>query len=235
MKTDIRKFKPFLYPAAFVLIAGFAFAYKLILKGNAGYIVRTVRGGYATEAATQTVSGTEKKQTQGTSELSSETTSESVQIVQIYICGAIKNPGVYSVIKGTILNEAVEKAGGFNDDAAVSSLNLVYEIDANMSFYIPTVKEVEDDKSSGTDVIRGKGTYIWGADEQGAGTKTGGKVNINTADQATLQTLPGIGAVTAQAIIDYRSKNPFKTVNDLKKVSGIGDAKFERVKEYITV
>ena len=235
MKTDIRKFKPFLYPAAFVLIAGFAFAYKVILKGNAGYIVRTVRGGVASEVSEQETSGTEKEQTKVTPASTSETSEGSVQTVQIYICGAVNNPGVYSVISGTILNEAIEKAGGFTKDAAVSSINLVFEINANMSFYIPTVKEVEDDRYSGTDVIRGKGTYIWGADEQGNGTKTGGKVNINTADQATLQTLPGIGAVTAQAIIDYRSKNPFKTVNDLKKVSGIGDAKFERVKEYITV
>ena len=221
MKTDIRKFKPFLYPAAFVLIAGFAFAYKVILKGNAGYIVRTVRGGVASEASEQETSGTEKEQTKVMPASTSETSEGSVQTVQIYICGAVNNPGVYSVISGTILNEAIEKAGGFTKDAAVSSLNLVFEINANMSFYIPTVKEVEDDRSSG--------------DEQGNVTKTGGKVNINTADQATLQTLPGIGAVTAQAIIDYRSKNPFKTVNDLKKVSGIGDAKFERVKEYITV
>ncbi|MBP5775123.1 MAG: helix-hairpin-helix domain-containing protein, partial [Clostridiales bacterium] len=235
MKRDFRKIKPFLYPAAFVLIAVFAFAYKIVLKGNAGYVVRTVRGGSAEVSVEQAASSQSFSATQTTPASSSSDTAPSAKTVQVYICGAVRNPGVYSVISGTILNEAVEKAGGVTEDAAVSSLNLVFEINANMSFYIPTVKEVEADRSSGTDVIRGKGTYIWGDTEQGSQAKTGGKVNINTADQATLQTLPGIGAVTAKAIIDYRSKNPFKSVNDLKKVSGIGDAKFERVKEYITV
>lgn len=234
MKNDLRKYKPFLYPAAFVLIAFFAFAYRIVLKGNAGYIVRTVRGGDNAGAYEQVTSST-AKETKASESKASGTSNEPARTVQVYICGAVRDPGVYSVISGTILNEAVEKAGGFTEDAAVSSLNLVFEINSNMSFYIPTVKEVENDRSSGTDVIRGKGTYIWGESEQKTGAKTGGKVNINTADQATLQTLPGIGAVTAKAIIEYRSKNPFKTVNELKKVSGIGDAKFERVREYITV
>jgi competence protein ComEA len=79
----------------------------------------------------------------------------------------------------------------------------------------------------------GKGTVIWGA-ESGS-SKSRAKVNINTADKTTLQTLPGIGEATAGAIIEYRNKTPFKTIEDLKKVSGIGDAKFERVKEFITV
>ncbi len=60
-------------------------------------------------------------------------------------------------------------------------------------------------------------------------------MNINTADKAALQTLPGIGEATAGAIIEYRSKTPFKKAEDIKKVPGIGDAKFERVKEFITV
>ena len=84
-------------------------------------------------------------------------------------------------------------------------------------------------------VIRGKDSFIWGSGADASQTKTAGKVNINTADLAALQTLPGVGEATARAIIDYRSKNPFKKPDDLKKVSGIGDAKYERVKAFITV
>ena len=233
MSKLARKFKPFLYPAAFVLIAGFAFAYKVVLKGNAGYIVRTVRGGSEVAVSGEAVSETSRKETSGTVSQSAAE-SETFSTVQVYICGAVRNPGVYSVIVGTILNDAVEKAGGFTQDAAVTSMNLVYVINSNMSFYIPTVKEVESGQGGGTDVIRGKGTFIWGGDG-GASDKATAKVNINTADQAALQTLPGIGEATARSIIEYRSRNPFKKPEDLKKVSGIGDAKFERVKAFITV
>lgn len=234
MSINTGKLKPFLYPAAFMLIAGFAFIYKVVLKGNAGLVVKTVRGGETAAASVSESLPSPTKQTDGTSG-SSAKPSESVQIVQVYICGAVNDPGVYSVISGSILNDVVEKAGGFTSKAAVTSLNLVYEITSNMSFYIPTVEEAMSGKEPGTDVIRGSDRFIWGDETGSSQAKTGGKVNINTADLATLQTLPGIGKVTAGAIIDYRSKNPFKSVDDLKKVSGIGDAKFERVKEYITV
>ena len=217
-----------------MLIAGFAFVYKIVLKGNSSFVVRTVRGGNEVMVSSQTTPAPSLSETTSASAAASTAAaSESASTVQVYLCGAVRNPGVYTVISGTILNEAVEKAGGFTEDAAVTSMNLVYQINSNMSFYIPTVKEVESGKSDGTNVIRGKGTFIWGAESEGA--KSQAKVNINTADKATLQTLPGIGEATAGAIIEYRNKNPFKTVEDLKKVSGIGDAKFERVKEFITV
>lgn len=227
MTKSTERFKPFLYPAAFLMIAGFAFAYKVILKGNADLFVSTVRGGSEVAVTVQ--------ETQISSSYStSVTSSEEARTVQVYICGAVRNPGVYSVVRGTILNDAVEKAGGFTSEAAVTSLNLVFEINGNMSFYIPTVKEAESDKAQDTDVFRGKGYFIWGSEGDQSQSKNG-KVNINTADKAALQTLPGIGEATAGAIIEYRSKTPFKKAEDIKKVPGIGDAKFERVKEFITV
>ena len=114
-------------------------------------------------------------------------------------------------------------------------MNLVYEINSNMSFYIPTFKEVEGGNARDDGVIRGKDNFIWGSDGDTSQSKTSGKVNINKADLAALQTLPGIGEATARMIIEYRNKTPFKKPEDLKKVSGIGDAKFERVKAFITV
>ena len=233
MSINTGKIKPFLYPAAFVLIAGFAFAYKFVLKGNSGYIVRTVRGGNETVVMTGSSSETSRKET-SQADPSTTAPSETVSTVQVYLCGAVRNPGVYTVVAGTILNDAVEKAGGFTEDAAVANLNLVFVISSNTSFYIPTVKEVESGQADGSDVIRGKGTFIWGG-EGNASEKAPAKVNINTADLAALQTLPGIGEATARSIIEYRSKNPFKKPEDLKKVSGIGDSKFERVKAFVTV
>lgn len=234
MSHGLKKYKQFLYPAAFVLIAGFAFAYKMLLKGNADYIVRTVRSGKEIAVTLDKTSVDTEPVTTSPSSSAAVTSAEQVQTVQVYLCGAVNRPGVYSVIKGTILNDAVEKAGGFAPDAAVARLNLVFEINANTSFYIPTIEEASAGNPQDAGVIRGKGEFIWGSEDSSQG-KTSGKVNINTADMAALQTLPGIGEATARTIIEYRNKNPFKKPEDLKKVSGIGDAKFERVKAFITV
>ena len=234
MIRNVKKLKPFLYPAAFVLIAGFAFVYKTVLKGNADYFLSTYRSGKVIAVTTResTAASASETRTPETSEGSSE---DIPATVQVYICGAVNNPGVYSVVRGTILNDAVGKAGGFTKDAAVTSMNLVYEINSNMSFYIPTVKEAAGGNAQDAGVIRGKDSFIWGSEEGNPQSKSSGKVNINKADLAALQTLPGIGEATARTIIEYRSKNPFKKPEDLKKVSGIGDAKFERVKAFITV
>lgn len=235
MLRNIRKIKPYLYPAAFVLIAGFAFAYKIILKGNADFFIHTVRSGKTVAVTTGETTGTSVAETTVPAASSSDSSTDQVTTVQVYICGAVNSPGVYSVVKGTILNDAVAKAGGFAKDAAVTSMNLVYEIHSNMSFYIPTVREVQNGNAQDAGVIRGKDNFIWGSEGDASQSKTSGKVNINKADMAALQTLPGIGEATARTIIEYRSKSPFKKPEDLKKVSGIGDAKYERVKAFISV
>ena len=234
MLRNFRKLKPYLYPAAFVLIAGFAFAYKTVIKGNADYFLHTVRSGKEIAVTTRENAEVSVTETTVPAESAADSTDQ-VTTVQVYICGAVNSPGVYSVVKGTILNDAVAKAGGFTKDAAVTSMNLVYEIHSNMSFYIPTIKEVEGGNAQDAGVIRGKDNFIWGSEGDVSQSKTNGKVNINKADMAALQSLPGIGEATARTIIEYRSKTPFKKPEDLKKVSGIGDAKFERVKAFITV
>ena len=231
----MKKFKPFLYPAAFLLIAGFAFVYKTVLKGNADYFLRTYRSGKEIVVTSVENEGTTVAVSTPSETAAASSSSEAAATVQVYICGAVNSPGVYSVVKGTILNDAVEKAGGFTKDAAVTSMNLVYEINSNMSFYIPTVKEVAGGNVQDAGVIRGKDSFIWGSDGDMTQSKTSGKVNINTADLAALQTLPGIGEATARTIIEYRNKTPFKKPEDLKKVSGIGDAKYERGKACVTV
>ena len=218
-----------------MLIAGFAFAYKTILKGNADFFIHTVRSGKTVVVTTGETTGTSVAETTVPHASSSDSSTDQVTTVQVYICGAVNSPGVYSVVKGTILNDAVAKAGGFAKDAAVTSMNLVYEIHSNMSFYIPTVREVQNGNAQDAGVIRGKDNFIWGSEGDASQSKTSGKVNINKADMAALQTLPGIGEATARTIIEYRSKTPFKKPEDLKKVSGIGDAKYERVKAFISV
>ena len=105
-----------------------------------------------------------------------------------------------------MLNEIIEDAGGLTEAASVNNINFVYQIESNMSIYIPSAEEIEGGFSGG-DIIRQDGVYVWGASSGGSGGETGGAdlmVNINTASADELKSLPGIGDVTAQAIVDYR-------------------------------
>lgn len=139
--------------------------------------------------------------------------------IQVHIAGEVKNPGVYSLNNGARIIDGINAAGGFTEKADKNSLNLA--------------KTLED----------GEQILILSTDTQSsiAGTDTSpqannGKVNINTADLATLQTLNGVGPSTAQKIIDYRNSNgKFKTIEEVKKISGIGDKTFEKFKDKICV
>lgn len=140
-----------------------------------------------------------------------------------YICGEVKTPGVYSVNAGDRISQLVEKAGGVTEDADMTSVNLAREV------------------TDGEQIIIGSLKGGIGSVEAGQGTGTAAStgsalVNINIADKAQLMTLPGIGEVRAEAIISYRNENgSFKTKEDLKKVSGIKDGSFEKIKDLITV
>jgi competence protein ComEA len=116
---------------------------------------------------------------------------------EIYIGGAVANPGIYPLKEGDTLQALLSDAG-VEPDADLSHIEL----------YIPQEGEEQSPQ----------------------------KIDINRADPWLLEALPGIGEVLAQSIVDYRSENgPFKRIEDLLKVSGIGEATFEKIKDYITV
>ena len=106
-----------------------------------------------------------------------------------------------------------------------------------MSIYIPSEEEITQGFTGG-DIIRQDGVYVWGAQPGTSGSpdQTAAlMVNINTATEEELKSLPGIGEVTAKAIINYRKDTPFKTIDDIKNVTGIGESKFKQIKDYICV
>lgn len=141
----------------------------------------------------------------------------------VYLTGAVYLPGLYYVPDGSILADVVAEAGGLRDNAAAEQINLAMRVLAHQMFYIPTVAEVLEDPSK-VDLLQ---RYPGVAD---------GKININTADEATLITLPGVGPATAQAIIRYRESNgPFQTTADIMNIPGIKKAKYEGLEMYITV
>ncbi len=139
--------------------------------------------------------------------------------ITVYVSGSVKQAGLYQLPYGSRVNDAIQAAGGFGDEANQGAINLA---------------DILQDGEQ-VDVPASMPTMASGG-ETGSGSSSIGLVNINTASLAQLDTLPEIGPVTAQKIIDYREKNGlFINVEDLLKVDGIGQQTFDKIKALITV
>lgn len=137
--------------------------------------------------------------------------------IVVHVAGAVKNPGVYTLEEGKRVKDAIEVAGGALPEADLLRLNLAQKIHDEDKLYVPKIGETPEQLEQANE--------SYGA-TVGISSKSDGKVNINTADETELIQLPGIGPATAQKIIDYRTTNGFfKSIEDIKKVSGIGDKK----------
>ncbi|MBE6470138.1 MAG: ComEA family DNA-binding protein [Coriobacteriaceae bacterium] len=151
----------------------------------------------------------------------------------VYVVGAVKAPGVYELPSDARVNDAVQAAGGLKKNADAAAVNLARAIVDGEQVYVPTEGESAATASNGAAVA--PSTSAGGAGSSPA-APAGEKVNINTADASALQSLPGIGEVTAQKIIASReAEGPFATIDDLKRVSGIGEKKFAALADAITV
>ncbi len=137
-------------------------------------------------------------------------------------------PGVVRVPEGSIAEDVLKLAGGFLDGANTIYVNLAAKVFDGQRLYFPYLDE---DKNPDMDEFGNGGNDC--TDEPGANSFP---VNSNTAGVALLCTVPGIGEVRANAIIDYRnSYGPFECIEDIKKVSGIGEASYSRLVSYICV
>lgn len=161
--------------------------------------------------------------------------SDSEDEIYVYICGCVRQPGVYSFVPGSRVYEAVEKAGGFLEEASLVSVNLALELKDQMQIYIPSVQECAS--GDGLEVITGaKDAALDHASEDTQGTDAAVLVNINTADAQRLMELPGIGPSKARDIIEYReTQGGFKSVEDLMNIPGIKNGVFEKIKDLVTV
>ena len=147
--------------------------------------------------------------------------------ISVYICGNVKSPGVIKVKEGTRLDEAIAMVGGASGEADLNAVNLAYRLGDEDMIYIPKKGEKLQVTSK---TIPGVNTV------KSITLNKPGKVNINTASESELDTLSGVGPATAKAIIQYRNqKGPFKSIEDIKNVKGIGDSKFNSIKDGITV
>lgn len=155
-------------------------------------------------------------------------------LIYVYVCGAVVSPGVIRLPADARVCDAIEAAGGLTEDADGIHTNLAGALTDGQQITVPTVSEAAEmdfpqPAAGGTAGAAGTGP-------QAGNTAESSLVNINTADAATLQTLSGIGAARAADIIAYREENGgFSCIEDITKVSGIGDRMFQKIKDRITV
>lgn len=155
--------------------------------------------------------------------------------IKVYVTGCVNNPGVVTLLRGQILEDAVIAAGGATDEADIENINLAYILNYNMMIKIRSIHEkieLEGSNAAGMGVLLVKNS---GGAVVAEPTESK-KININTASVTELDTLPGIGEATAEAIVKYREqKGVFKKIEDIMNIPGIKEAKFESIKDFITV
>lgn len=152
--------------------------------------------------------------------------------VQVFVNGAVIQEAVYTLPTGSLAQDAIEAAGGFADDANVAVVNLAQPMFNGAQVYVPFNAE---NNATPTAVIFTESAANNGLSKQ-ASPSADGLVNINSADAAQLETLPGIGASTAQKIIAFRGENGrFTTIEEIMDVPGIGQGKFDQLQALITV
>lgn len=159
------------------------------------------------------------------SEIEENSSSELV----VHIKGAVKYPGILVVKEGMRVADIVELAGGPDQGADFDRVNLAKKVQDEEMVHIPYIGEAstQSEKGEGVSAVETTSSGV-ALDES-----TGSKININTASKEELKTLSGIGEVTSEKIIDYREEHPFGSIEDIMDVSGIGEKKFEAIKDSI--
>lgn len=164
----------------------------------------------------------------GESGLADPVQSESASLF-VHVGGSVADPGLYELAGDARVQQAIDAAGGFAEDAAIDALNLARQVQDGEQIIVPSMQQATGSEApvsadSGASAVSSGGAFAHG------------KVDINTATVDQLQQLNGVGPALAQRIVaDRQANGPFKTVEDLKRVSGIGDKKFASLADSICV
>ena len=163
-------------------------------------------------------------------------------MIYVDVCGAVANPGVFQLAAGSRVFQAIEAAGGYLPEAALTCVNRAGVLTDGQQLYILTQEEMERQGLDPVEMAKASDGQMNGSAGTGQNTEMtaqvqqDNRININTADEAQLTTLTGIGATRAQAIIAYREENgPFAAIEDIMNVQGIKEGTFAKIKDEIVV
>ena len=179
-------------------------------------------------------------------EESEETTKEEINKIIVHVSGAVNKEGIVELEENSRIADAISQAEGLKENADTKNINLAFKLEDGMKIYIPTIEESQkvNEQNQKENVIDETSKYVTSSGgviqeqqtNENVDAKKSEKININTATQTELETLPGIGPSTSLKIVNYREENGnFKSIEEIKEVSGIGDAKYENIKDLICV
>lgn len=161
--------------------------------------------------------------------------------IYVHIDGYVNNPGVYQIKENERINVLIEKAGGLKNGYSIKNINLAAKLSDGDKVYVPSVEEEKTlgNKNQNNNIsinTVGKHTNNGNNSNNNVSITKNNKININTANVSELKQITGIGESTANKIIDYRENvGKFKKIEDIKEVKGIGESKFESLKNKITI
>ncbi len=189
------------------------FGYKLILQDK----ISAIKDAPTLEIASGSIDSQDVEFTEDIKQL------EEDKVIMVHISGQVYNPGLLELRSGDRINDAVELSGGLKKEADIDRINLSKKVQDEEKIYIPKIgEELEEIKT--IESISGS-----------SDNNTDAKIDINNCSKELLTSLPGIGDVTAEKIISYRQDFKFQKIEDIMQVSGIGDKKFQAIKELIVV
>lgn len=152
---------------------------------------------------------------------------QSNRLMKVYVSGAVLMPGIYDVSMGARAYDAVEAAGGMTDEANADKVNLAKKLKDGDHVNVPFIKQSRGRSNTSAKAKDGSGNVVAAASNAG--------ININTASESELDSLPGIGPAMAKRIVAERERAPFASVDDLLRVKGIGPAKLAKLRSRIRV
>ena len=195
-----------------------------LIVGAAGFGFSTAQGAFGANAGVviERDDGADEDEETATAEEAKDASDDNGVLV-VDVSGAVASPAVVELEQGSRVQDAIAAAGGLTEDADISALNRASVCTDGQKIYVPHQGEAPQAAEGGP--------------TQGAGSPAASSlVNINSADEIALDALPGVGPSTARAIIEDREANgPFASIEDLMRVSGIGEKKFEKLKSAICV
>ena len=213
---------------AIVVVIGSIISIKNLKDINEGYIVSDIENKNEVYEESKTIDI--NNNTKNIMQISKVETSLNDKVT-IYISGEVKNPGVVELKYDARLADGVDLCGGLTEDANLNGINLAMKIKDEGHYIIPKVGEETKDTVVNDNEYRNENNTLNEPE-----SNNDNKININTADLSEIDSLPGFGQVTAQKIIEYRQEHTkFNSIEELMNIKGIGEKKFNNVKDYIYV